>query len=149
MPPTFAFVMLWGAYLAAAAIGIGVCLAASVLPAWRPFALRVAGGIVASIPGVIILQAFAVPVLALVFALFWVVSRLIGPLDGAAQIAWNLTVIIAFLAIPSILSVIGFTVGWGIGVRMARGATLKRALDGSRLISAAAARVGVFRSRPL
>ncbi len=149
MPPTFAFVMLWGAYLAAAAASILVCLAASVLPAWRPFALRVAGGIAGSIPGVMILQALAVPVLALVFALFWVVSRLIGPLDGAAQIAWNVTVIIAFLAIPSILSVVGFIVGWGVGVRMARGATLKRALDGSRLISATAARVGVFRSRPL
>jgi hypothetical protein len=138
MPPTFAFVMLWGAYLAAAAAGILACLAASVLPAWRPFALRVAGGIAGSIPGVMILQAFAVPVLALGFALFWVASRLIGPLDGAVQIAWNVTVIIAFLAIPSVLSVIGFIVGWGIGARMAGGATLKRALDGSRLISAAA-----------
>jgi hypothetical protein len=136
--------MLWGAYLAAAATGIVVCLAASVLPAWRPFAMRVAGGIAGSIPGVMILQAFAIPVLALVYGLFWMVSRLIGPLDGAAQIAWNVTVIIAFLSVPSILSVVGFIVGWGIGVRMAGGATLKRALAGSRLISATA-RVGVLR----
>jgi len=130
--------------LAAAAAGVVVCLAASVLPAWRPFALRVAGGIAGSIPGMLILQAFAVPGLALVFGVFWMISRLIGPLDGAAQIAWNVTVIIAFLAVPTILSVVGFIVGWGIGVRMAGGATLKRALDGSRLVSAAA-RVGVFR----
>ena len=130
--------------MAAAAAGVVVCLAASVLPAWRPFALRVAGGIAGSIPGMLILQAFAVPGLALVFGVFWMISRLIGPLDGAAQIAWNVTVIIAFLAVPTILSVVGFIVGWGIGVRMAGGATLKRALDGSRLVSAAA-RVGVFR----
>jgi len=148
MPPTIAFVMVWGAYLAAAATGIVACLAAAALPAWRPFALRVAGGIAGSIPGMMILQAFAVPVLALVYGLFWMVSRLIGPLDGAAQIAWNVTVIIAFLAVPAILSVVGFIVGWGIGVRIAGGATLKRALDASRLISAAA-RVGVFRFRSL
>jgi len=115
--------VFWGAYLAAAATGILVCLAASVRAAWRPFAARVAGGIAGSIPGVMILQVLAVPVLALVFALFWVVSRLIGPLDGGAQIAWNVTVIIAFLAIPLILSVMGFIVGWGIGIRMAGGAT--------------------------
>jgi len=142
----FAAAILWETYLTAAAAGIVLALALSLAPRYRPFAQRVAAGIVGSIPGVVTFQLLALPILALMFGLFWLASRLLGPLDGATQVAWNLTVIATFLAIPLILSLIGFIVGWRIGARMAGGATLGRALGESRLIAACAARVGVLRS---
>jgi len=145
MPPTFGYIVLLFAYLLAGGIGLGICLLLALFPPTRQVAARLAGGIVGSFPGVILFQVLAIPALIVMFAIFWLVLRLLGPLDGLAQIVWNVSVIASMLGMFALSSAAGFAVGWRVGARRATGMSFRRAVRASRLLTLMSSRAGFVR----
>jgi hypothetical protein len=145
MPRTSGYMMLLFAYLLVGGIGLGICSLLALLPPTRRVAARLAGGIVGSFPGVFLFQVLAIPALIVMFAIFWLVLRLLGPLDGLAQIVWNVSVIASMLGMFALSSAAGFVVGWRVGTRLATGMSFRRAVRASRLLTLMSSRVGFVR----
>lgn len=134
MSPIFGYVMILAMYVMAALAGLAICLVLAALPSMRRASAQIAGGIIGSFPGVFLFQALAAPFLFITFVVLWSVQHVIGPFDGAAQIAWGALVVISTFGFFLSVSIIGFTIGWRIGARAASGMPIRSALRASNLL---------------
>ena len=131
MPPTFVLFMCWAAYLAAAGIGLAVCLVLAIAPPTRRTARRVAGGIVGSLAGTALLQIAVLPVIAVLWVILWPVGKLMGEAHGAALVIWTVVFAAATFGVFALASFFGLINGWGIGSRICDGWTVGAAARAS------------------
>ena len=131
MPPTFLLFMCWAAYLAAAGIGLALCLVLSLTPPTRRTARRVAGGLVGSVIGTALLQVIALPVIAVFWVILWSTGKLMSEPHGVALVIWITIVAAATFGVFALASLFGLLNGWGIGARVSDGWTVDAAARAS------------------
>jgi hypothetical protein len=131
MPPTFVLFMCWAAYLAAAGIGLALCLVLALPPPTRRTSRRVAGGIVGSVVGTALLQVIVLPLIAVLWVILWTVGKLMNEPHGVALTIWIVVVAAATFGIFALASFGGLVNGWGIGSRIGDGWTVTAAVRAS------------------
>lgn len=132
----FAYLAAWLALLALAGIGLFLCLCLAAFASRRSLAKHVAGGIVGSLPSVLLFQVLAAPVVAVAVLAFFGMQSLVGPLSGAPQIVFSVLALLLTFGVFAAASFVGLLVGWGVGYRMASGVPLSIALRASRVVAA-------------
>jgi mannose/fructose/N-acetylgalactosamine-specific phosphotransferase system component IID len=104
----------------------------------------IAGAVFGSIIGLLLFLLFlTLPAIAVLYGFLWCLQRLLGRLDGSAQIVWNVIVMSSMGGVFMLGVLLGSIVGWGVGGRLASGTPLARSLAGSRFFN----RIPLVRSR--
>jgi hypothetical protein len=107
------------------------------MPSIIGYSRLVIAALIGSVAGVLVFQVLlTLPAMVLLFGVLWCLQHLLGRLDGMAQIAWNATVIFSMLGLAALGTILGLVVGWGVGARVASGASIARSLAGSRVFRA-------------
>ena len=130
----FAYLAVLFVYVCVASLGLAVCLAFSATASYRQRAKCVAGGIVGSFPGVFLFQALSVPLVVPALLLFLWLNQITGELSGASQVIYSTLALLSTFGLFTVASITGFLVGWGVGYRVASGASLRFALQTSRVL---------------
>ena len=68
-----------------------------------------------------LLQFFALPLLAVIWAILWVFGKLVGQPHGVGQTVWVVIVVAATFGVFALASILGLISGWGAGATIADG----------------------------
>ncbi|MGZ3158041.1 MAG: hypothetical protein ACXU7H_03065 [Burkholderiaceae bacterium] len=131
----FAYLALLFVYICVASLGLLFCLALATSSTKRKIAKKVAGGIIGSFPGVFLFQILSIPLVASAVLLFLSLNQVVGELHGVSQVIYSLIALVFTLGLFAAASVVGFFVGWGVGYRVASGASLRTALKASDILT--------------
>ncbi len=139
MPPTFVYLIFLVAWAGVAVATWIVAAAFAVFPEKRRIGFRLASAMAGTIPGVIVYQVLATPIVAAVLLAMRLLSNTLEP--GSSTTTSNPTVIIlsiiavglAFVVVLA-MSITGFWEGWRLGWTLAAGENFVRVIRGALLV---------------
>jgi len=139
MPPTFLYLLAFGAWLCLAFLVwlTSVCLL--VLPMTRRFAGPLASAMACTFPAVFVFQLAALPIAAVIMGVALLAIRLVDPTNSpetsnSVVIGIGISMVLAEFAVFGGMSLLGFFEGWRTGWLVAKGQGLRDVI--SRGISA-------------
>jgi hypothetical protein len=134
-------------YVGLGVIVLAVGLLLALLPRVRRTVRWLAGGIIGSLPFLFFFQGLSLPVLVAIATVPSFLEIWSGPSDAPNMIA-AICALGLMLAVFFLASITGFITGWGVGIRVASGMSVRGALRASRALTLFAAGLGKFPGVP-
>ena len=134
MPPTFLYIMAFGAWLCLAVLVWLASACLLILPMTRRFAGPVASAMACTFPAVIAFQLAALPLAAIILGVALLAFRLIDRSNSSetsdpALVGIGLALVLAEFALFAGMSLLGFYEGWRTGWLVAKGQGARSAIS--------------------